>query len=99
MQKCMKKYGLTCSYAAPSPLLRDDDEVAPTVFPEDLRLFKIETSTTRMGPPKASGVLGGDDDYEDDDDEEEESRAVPRRVARVQWLDHYEPRLGFRRML
>ena len=29
VQKCMKKYGLTCKATPPSPL-RDDDEVAPT---------------------------------------------------------------------
>ncbi len=91
VQKCMKKYGLTCKSTPPSPL-RDDEETAPTVFPEDC--VCLRTKPAQLGwVLKASGVLGGDDDYEDDDDEEEESRAVPEGSARVQWLDHYEPRL------
>ena len=67
VQKCMKKYGLTCKATPPSPL-RDDDEVAPTVFPEDC--VCLRSKPAQLGwVLKASGVLGGDDDYDDEDDE------------------------------
>ncbi|KAH8067915.1 hypothetical protein JL721_7133 [Aureococcus anophagefferens] len=43
---------------------------------------------------KASGVLGGDDDdYYEDDADDERRREVPEGMARVQWLDKYEPSL------
>ena len=89
----MKKYGLTCAASKPPPSpLRDDEETAPSVFPEDC--VCLRSKPAQLGwVLKASGVLGGDDDYDDDDDEEEESRAVPEGSARVQWLDQYEPRL------
>ena len=68
-------------------------EIAPSLFPEDC--VALARKPSQLGwVLKASGVLGGDDDdYYEDDADDERRREVPEGMARVQWLDKYEPSL------
>ena len=62
VQKCMKKYGLTCKSTPPPSPLRDDEETAPTVFPEDCVCLRSKPAQGGGGR-KAAGGGGGVDDF------------------------------------